>query len=189
MPLNLPWVPLSLYPIILRFIHDKGLATYTSFDEDYQRHLDHYAAPGSHTNSAPPLDHCPSCVIMEEDIQRMQWQFESRRPKNNDKGKERPNETPGIIFNGKAYHVFDFILYRAEKGPSHIGQIIDMQAPPRSTGRTSMNLKVKKVGRIWDLVEKVVDPEEAIKDEVCPLPAQIPVVGNNASYRSRDMFS
>lgn len=101
---------------------------------------------------------------MEDDNHKLQWQHESKKSSNSIKGKEQ--EDQGIVFNGKAYHIFDFVLYRAEKGPSHIGQIIDMQFPPRSTSRTSMNLKVKKVGRIWDLVGKIVDPDEEMKDEV-----------------------
>ncbi|KAF9444348.1 S-adenosyl-L-methionine-dependent methyltransferase [Macrolepiota fuliginosa MF-IS2] len=173
----------------VRFIQDKVLATFMAFDRSYHQHLEHYASPAGHNpNSAPGLDYCPSCVATEEDNHKLQWQYESR-PHTNHKGKENV----GIVFGGKTYHIFDFVLYRAEKGPSHIGQIIDMQVP-RGASRTTISLKVQKVGRIWDLVGTTMGLGEEIKDErhvfLTNEEAVVPYtnITNKCSVLSRESF-
>lgn len=130
-------------------------------NDDYHAHLRDYAS--SHSG-AVVLDRCPSCLAMEEDNHKTQWQYETRPRQKRDQEKNQEKEDPGIVFNGNTYHVFDFVLYRTEKGPSKIGQIIEVVIP-RGAGRSSVSFRVKKVGRIWDLVGEIVDPREELKDE------------------------
>jgi hypothetical protein len=58
---------------------------------------------------------------MEEDNHKLQWQYvRTQSQKHQGEGKEE-SESRGIAFGDKAYHIFDFVLYRAEKGLSHSG--------------------------------------------------------------------
>jgi hypothetical protein len=98
---------------------------------------------------------------MEEDNDMIQCRDEGRF-----RGQEKikNKEDLGIVFDGNTYHVFDFVLHRSEQGPSKIGQIVEIIRP--AGGRAPLSLRVKKVGRLWDLVGKIVNPTEEIKDEV-----------------------
>ncbi|KXN85700.1 DNA (cytosine-5)-methyltransferase 1A [Leucoagaricus sp. SymC.cos] len=147
----------------VKYIHDKVLATYVAIPRDYHQFLDQYTDLINKSTSGPILDHCPPCVIAEEVNHRMHWQYE-HTPRRSDRGDRIGSDNKGIVYAGNTYHIFDFVLYRAEKGPSHIGQIVDL-AVPRIGTRTSMTLKLRKVGRIWNLVGKVVDFGEEMKDE------------------------
>lgn len=145
-----------------RYHHDKVLATFTAVKDGYHAHLKDYAPTvNDRLDGSVRLDHCPSCVAMEEDNDKFQCRDEVR---SQGQRKNKNKEDLGIVFDGNTYHVFDFVLYRSEQGPSKIGQIIEII---RSTGgRAPLRLRVKKIGRLWDLVGKIVNPTEEIKDEV-----------------------
>ncbi|KAJ3571618.1 hypothetical protein NP233_g3648 [Leucocoprinus birnbaumii] len=147
----------------VRYIHDLSLATFVAVPQDYHRCLDHYNDASNRASATAILDYCPICIAVEEDNHKMQWQYEPLPPRRERNGLDAP-EARGIVFNGKVYHLFDFVLHRADKGPSHIGQIVDF-VKPRHGSRTSLTLRVRKVGRIWDLVGLVNAVEGEIKDE------------------------
>jgi len=100
---------------------------------------------------------------MEEDNHKMQWEYETGPPRQGNQ--QKSTQSRGIRFNDKVYHVFDFILYRAQEGPSNIGQIIDF-IMPRFGRKSTLIFKVTKVGRIWDIVGTVVCVQRELKDQV-----------------------
>lgn len=139
------------------------LATFTTVKDDYHAHLKDYAPTiNNPVNGSFALDHCPSCTALEEDNDKVQC-WDEGRSRGRDKTKTK--EDLGIVFDGNTYHVFDFVLHRSEQGPSKIGQIIEIIRP--AGGRAPLSLRVKRIGRLWDLVGKIVNPTEEIKDEVC----------------------
>jgi len=93
----------------------------------------------------------------------MQWEYE---PGPSGQGNRQDStQSRGVRFNDKVYHIYDFVLYRANEGPSNIGQIIDFIMPRFGRGST-MIFKVKKVGRIWNIVGTVACVERELKDQV-----------------------
>jgi len=93
----------------------------------------------------------------------MQWEYETGPPRQGNQ--QNPTQSRGIRFNDKVYHIFDFVLYRAKEGPSNIGQIIDY-IMPRLGRKSTLIFKVKKVGRIWNIVGTVACVEGELKDQV-----------------------
>ena len=121
-----------------RFQYDHTLCSYEYID---RRRLKMFSG------QSPP-DNCLSCALTEE------RDLHISPLKLTDNG-----VIHGLAFAGKHFHLEDFVLYRAESGPCHIGYIVAVTFEPRSAFVT-----VRKVGRISDL-ERIL-PSTTIKDEV-----------------------
>ncbi|KAG5635917.1 hypothetical protein H0H81_009679 [Sphagnurus paluster] len=126
----------------VQLIYDIKMATYTSIDG--VRH--------AMTVNNPP-DNCPVCPLLE---QREQEGIESPL-----RSGDRIN---GIAFGGQTYHYEDFVLYRADEGPAHVGYITDFKIlPPKSDGKICTQVFVKRVGRVASLGN--VLPQDVLRDE------------------------
>lgn len=99
-----------------------------------------------------PPDNCSVCPLLEE----IEMQKEAMQLKDN------TGKINGLAFAGVSYHLEDFVLYRAEKGPANIGYITQIAFPTRT--RNIAKVTMRKVGRISDL--RNVLPPEIQKDEV-----------------------
>lgn len=96
-----------------------------------------------------PPNNCLSCALREEqDLQVSPLEL-----------KNEHGVTHGLAFAGRQFHLEDFVTYRADSGPCHIGYIVGVTFEYRS-----VFVMVRKVGRISDL-EKIL-PSKMIKDEV-----------------------
>jgi DNA (cytosine-5)-methyltransferase 1 len=95
-----------------------------------------------------PPDNCPVCLLHE---QRDQESYGRKL-------------LDGVAYDGQSYHLDDFVLFRAESGPAHIGYITNILFPVKATSRAPTVVTVKRVGRVSDLVG--VLPSSVIKDEV-----------------------
>lgn len=121
-----------------RFRYDHTLCSYEFID---RRRLEMFS------EQSPP-NNCISCALTEErDLQISPLKLID------------DGVLHGLAFAGKHFHLEDFVLYRAESGPSNIGYIVGVIFEHRSAFVT-----VRKVGRISDL-EKIL-PAAMIKDEV-----------------------
>ncbi|KAH9486450.1 DNA (cytosine-5)-methyltransferase 1 [Psilocybe cubensis] len=103
-------------------------------------------------NSQRPPDNCPVCPLLEEiDMQKTVMPL-----------KDNAGNINGLAFAGVSYHLEDFVLYRAEKGPANIGYITQIVFPSRM--RDTAKVTMRKVGRISDLDDEVL-PEGVLRDE------------------------
>jgi DNA (cytosine-5)-methyltransferase 1 len=120
-------------------MHTLGVGAFTSIDN---ARLELFA-------SQTPPDNCPVCPL----LQQREADMDPRVCKD-----EFGNQN-GVAFGGTTYHYEDFVLYRAEKGPAHIGYITGLNLDIREPKVTA-----RKVGRISDL--KGVMPANLFRDEV-----------------------
>jgi len=100
---------------------------------------------------ADPPDNCPVCVITtmreEQAVPRIL--------------RQENNVVDGIAIDGINFHLNDFVLYRADSGPAHIGYITGHR---RSD---PVKVKVKKVGRVTDLPKEALPRNERyFRDQV-----------------------
>ncbi|KAF8913180.1 S-adenosyl-L-methionine-dependent methyltransferase [Gymnopilus junonius] len=122
-----------------KFMHEPRLGSFTSIDLERLKLF---------SIQSPP-NNCSVCPLVEiRDLE-----IEARELKD-DFG-----ILNGVAFAGTRYHLEDFVLYRAEKGPANIGYVISIEFSKKRPVRVTM----RKVGRIADLGD--VLPENVVKDE------------------------
>lgn len=105
--------------------------------------MDHQASLA--IESHPPPDNCSVCLLQEQ--------------RNLD---EVPSILPsgkGVTWHGGCYHVHDFILLKADKGPCQVGQIRSIDVPNRKPA----TITVRLLGRISQMERR---PDNVDKDEV-----------------------
>ena len=97
-------------------------------------------------NDGDPPNNCPVCLLVQQ-----QESYVSRLPN-------------GLVYLGINFHIHDFVLIQADKGPSHVGHIMDIRFPGKSYRRRSPKITVKLLGRISSLGRAL--PLNIVKDEV-----------------------
>ncbi|TFK68239.1 S-adenosyl-L-methionine-dependent methyltransferase [Pluteus cervinus] len=130
-------IPMGEY--FYRFIHDIPLSAFKS--------LNTHAVEVVSMNHPP--ENCAVCLVAAEashDSVPLSL-------------KDNNGNLDGISYMSTKYHIDDFVLYHAEKGPANIGQIVDVVAP---SGDRAM-VKVRCVGRIGYLSH--ILPDNTVRDE------------------------
>jgi DNA (cytosine-5)-methyltransferase 1 len=94
-----------------------------------------------------PPDNCPVCLLVEH---KAEESYVRRLPR-------------GVAFQGRTYHLSDFVLIRAEKGPCTIGYITNFKYPGKAQRQTMAIVTVRLLGRINGIG---VLPGDVLKDEV-----------------------
>jgi DNA (cytosine-5)-methyltransferase 1 len=121
-----------------RFTYDSVLSTYTDIDREGIKIA----------NCNAPPDNCPVCLLVSgKDYQSF--------------GQKLPT---GVAYHGVNFHIYDFALIRANKGPCHIGYIIDISIPGKSQRHLPITIVVKLLGRVSSLAG--ILPRNIVKDEV-----------------------
>ena len=93
--------------------------------------------------SHPPPDNCSVCLLQEQrSLDEVSMVLQG-----------------GVAWHGASYHVHDFVMLKANKGPCHIGQIKSINVPDRATAIISVRL----LGRVSTMETR---PESVDKDEV-----------------------
>lgn len=140
-------------------MHNGTVGAFRSLDRDS---LDTFS-------SQPPPDNCPVCQLLEE-----------RESEMNPRGLKDEHGAPnGVVYGGKNYHCEDFVLFRSDKGPAHIGYVTNFNLKKREPTVT-----VRKVGRIADIVL----PADVLKDEVRPKASLYRWVINNMFPLQRQLY-
>jgi len=98
-----------------------------------------------------PPNNCPVCVVTtmreEQAVPRIL--------------KQQNNVVNGVAIDGTNFHLNDFVLYRADSGPAHIGYITALR---RSD---PVKVKLRKVGRVTDLPREALPRNERhFRDQV-----------------------
>ena len=103
--------------------------------------VDHQASLA--VESHPPPDNCSVCLLQEQrNLDEVSMVLQG-----------------GVAWHGNSYHVHDFVMLKADKGPCHIGQIKSINVPDRVPSTISVRL----LGRICTMEAR---PEDVDKDEV-----------------------
>ncbi|RDB29208.1 DNA (cytosine-5)-methyltransferase 3 [Hypsizygus marmoreus] len=126
-----------------RFTHDKNSSSIISLDME-RRDL-----AAAHL----PPQNCPVCPLIE---QHLEEQVDRRL-------RDEQGIPNGVAFLGQKYHLEDFVLYRAEKGPAHIGYITGVHFPIKETSVVASTLTIQRVGRISTIARLL--PENVVRDE------------------------
>jgi DNA (cytosine-5)-methyltransferase 1 len=100
----------------------------------------------AHVNSEPPHN-CTTCALREEEEMQARGRIIRKAGK-----------TIGVAVHGASFHVGDFALLRAEKGPARIVQLVGFYSGD------PIWIKVQLLGRVSDLVDLL--PADEPKDEV-----------------------
>ena len=124
-------------------MYDANQATYTSIVLERREVVAH---------SLPPFN-CTICPLLDQQDQE----------KTENKLKDEKGNTNGFTFRGEKYHFEDFVLYHAQRGPAHLGYIVDFRIINNKKLRSEVHLR--RVGRISSLGN--VLPHNVLKDEVC----------------------
>lgn len=95
-----------------------------------------------------PPDNCPVCLL---DLQKDQESYGSKIP-------------AGVAYHGNTFHLYDFVLIRADIGPCHIGHIVDILFPAKAHRNESPTIRARVLGRIGSLLG--ILPRNVVKDEV-----------------------
>lgn len=120
----------------IRFVYDSNSATYKDIDIERMRLVEWEQPP----------ENCPVCLLA---VQRDQ--------------EEDPRKlSSGVAWHGINYHIHDFVMIKAEKGPCHIGHIVHI----RFRTKSGPIVTVKLLGRISTLKTR---PQNVTKDEVSQL--------------------
>jgi DNA (cytosine-5)-methyltransferase 1 len=93
--------------------------------------------------STKPPDNCPVCLLSAQ----------------RDREEDARLLSSGIAWHGVNYHIHDFAMTKAERGPCYIGQIIHI----RFRTKFGPIVKVKLLGRVGSIKAR---PEDVTKDEV-----------------------
>ncbi|GLB43613.1 putative class I-like SAM-binding methyltransferase superfamily, C5-methyltransferase family protein [Lyophyllum shimeji] len=127
----------------VKFVYDIQLATYTSINSE-MRDL---AAQDD-----PPYN----CTICPRLQQQEQEQFDT--PLKDEKG-----IVNGVAYHGHRYHYEDFVLYRADSGPAHIGYITGFDFRQMRGDQVMTQVFLRRVGRISSIADLL--PDDVPKDE------------------------
>lgn len=120
-----------------RFAYDSSSAVYK--DIDFQRIR--------YAECDEPPDNCPVCLLKE---QRASETYGQRL-------------NTGVGWHGVNYHIYDFVMIKAEQGPCHIGHIVDIRFPQNYRSHDLPVITVKLMGRICAIKTR---PRDVMKDEV-----------------------
>ncbi|KAF8633579.1 hypothetical protein AX15_001372 [Amanita polypyramis BW_CC] len=130
-PENVPTGPSEYF---YKFNHDKETAALFSIDVHRSRMVaDHQ-----------PPENCSVCVLSEQRDQTVEPRTLREDGAQN-----------GVAYGDYNFHLYDFVLYRAEKGPGDIGYIVEVGVD---------TVRVKQVGRIGSLDD--ILPDNVVRDEV-----------------------
>lgn len=122
---------------LFRFAYDSGSAVFKDIDLQRIRYAE----------CDEPPDNCPVCLLKEQ------------------RGTETYSQklNAGVGWHGVNYHIYDFVMIKAEQGPCHIGHIIDIRFPQNYRSHDLPVVTVKLMGRISTIKTR---PRDVIKDEV-----------------------
>lgn len=119
-----------------RFAYDSSSAVYKDIDLQRIRNAEF---------DEPP-DNCPVCLLKEQRGTEMYGQ----------------KLKAGVAWHGVNYHIYDFVMIKAEQGPCHIGHIINIRFPQNYRSHDLPIVTVKLMGRICTIKTR---PRDVIKDE------------------------
>ncbi|KAF8079195.1 S-adenosyl-L-methionine-dependent methyltransferase [Lyophyllum atratum] len=139
-----PSPPLKADEYFVKFTYDINQAAYTSFDFERRKMAMHN----------PPPDNCMVCPLIG---QRDQEKFDN--PLKDDQG-----IVNGVAYGGHQYHYEDFVLYRAQSGPAHIGYITGFDFRPMKGSEVTTQVYIQRVGRISAIPDSILPPDY-FKDE------------------------
>lgn len=119
-----------------RFLYDKKDASF----------VDPPPPADAHANSEPPHN-CTTCALREEEDMQTRGRII-----------RKAGAIIGVAMHGMTFHVGDFALLRAEKGPARIVQVVGFYSGD------PIWIKAQLLGRVSELVDLL--PADELKDEV-----------------------